>query len=182
MVARLEYENDGGKSLAFRGAQYDSHLRRRDSGAERDGQQLVKALSSLGLAGLSNSLLQAQQSLDGSAGSLDSTFTLARRLEIWNLPAPLNQDNHAVTLYKAFQTMSKTDDMSSVRDAVHQGFKQTIVRLAGQSLNVSHLRHHLGTLAALTELDDLINVADFAEMETMLDIFETRSKWMMSGR
>src|SRR5690606_17422934 len=44
VVARLEYENDGGKSLAFRGAQYDSHLRSRDSASRPDGQALIKAL------------------------------------------------------------------------------------------------------------------------------------------
>ena len=54
-----------------------------DSEADRDGQSLVQILSGLGLAGLSNSLLQVQQHHDDSA-SLDSTFTTARRLEIWN--------------------------------------------------------------------------------------------------
>jgi len=183
VLARLEYENDGNKSLAFRGAQYDSNLRRRDSTAKEDGQQLVKALSSLGLSGLSHSILQAHQSLDSSSAPLDSTFALARRLEIWNLPAPSSRDNnYAVTLYKAYQTMYKSDDLSIVREAVHDGLRQTIVHLASQSLSVSNLRGHLGTLAALTELDDLINITDASELETMLGTFETRSKWMMSGR
>lgn len=183
VLARLEYENDGNKSLAFRGAQYDSHLRQRDSMSGQDGQQLVKALSSLGLSGLSHSILQAHQSLDSASASLDSTFTLAQRLEIWNLPAPSNSDNnYAVTLYKAYQTMYKSDDLSVVREAVHDGLRQTIVHLASQSLGVSNLRGHLGTLAALTELDDLINITDNSELETMLGTFEERSKWMMSGR
>lgn len=181
VLARLEYENDGVKSLAFRGAQYDSHLRRRDSGAQRDEQQLIKSLTSVGLAGLSHSL-QAQQNLDGSSTSLDSTFTTARRLEVWNLPAPSNRDNYAVNLYKAYQTMHKAEDVASVREAIHDGLKHTIRLLSNQNLTASNLRHHLGALASLTELDDLTNVTDKTELEAMLNSFSTRSKWMMSGR
>jgi ataxia telangiectasia mutated family protein len=182
VLARLEYENDGIKSLAFRGAQYDSHLRRRDSGAQHDGQQLIKSLTSVGLAGLSHSLLQAQQSLDGSSTSLDSTFTTARRLEVWNLPVPPNRDSHAVNLYKAYQTMHKAEDIGSVREAIHDGLKHTIRLLSSQNLTAANLRHHLGALASLTELDDLISVTDKPELEAMLSSFSTRSKWMMSGR
>jgi ataxia telangiectasia mutated family protein len=182
VLARLEYENDGLKSLAFRGAQYDSHLRGRDSGAQQDGQQLIKSLTSIGLAGLSHSLLQAQQSLDGTSTSLDSTFITARRLEVWNLPVPASRDNYAVNLYKAYQTMHKAEDIASVREAIHDGLKHTIKLLSNQNLTAANLRHHLGALASLTELDDLTNVADKAELEAMLISFATRSKWMMSGR
>jgi ataxia telangiectasia mutated family protein len=182
VLSRLEYEGDGMKSVAFRGAQYDSHLRRRDSAAQQDGQQLIKSLTSVGLAGLSHSLLQAQQSVDGSSTSLDSTFTTARRLEIWNLPAPSNRDNYAVNLYKAYQTMHKADDVAVVREAIHDGLKHTIRLLSNQNLTVSNLRHHLGALASLTELDDLTNVTDPTEFEAILTSFSKRSKWMMSGR
>jgi ataxia telangiectasia mutated family protein len=182
VLARLEYENDGIKSLAFRGAQYDSHLRARDSGAQHDGQQLIKSLTSVGLAGLSHSLLQAQQNSEDSSGFLDSTFTTARRLEVWNLPVPSNRDNYAVNLYKAYQTMHKAEDIAAVREAIHDGLKHTIRLLSNQDLTAANLRHHLGALASMTELDDLTNVTEKAELEAMLNSFSTRSKWMMSGR
>ncbi|AEO58033.1 Serine/threonine-protein kinase tel-1-like protein [Thermothelomyces thermophilus ATCC 42464] len=182
VVARLEYENDGSKSLAFRGAQYDSHLRSRDSAARQDGQALIKALSNLGLAGLSNSLLQAQQSLDGSSDSLDATFTTARRLEMWNLPAPSTNDNWAVTVYKAYQSMHQAPDIDAVRAVIHDGLRSTVRHLTSRSLNSSTLRHQLGALAALAELDDVLNLSDQSELEQALQDFEKRSKWMMSGR
>ncbi|KAK0621491.1 hypothetical protein B0T17DRAFT_608684 [Bombardia bombarda] len=183
VLARLEYENDGTKSLAFRGAQYDSHLRRRDEPASRkDGQALIKALSSLGLAGLSNSLLQTQQSLDGSSTSLDGTFTTARRLEMWNLPAPSSNENWAVTVYKAYQSMHQAHDLSAVRDVVHEGLRSTIRHLTSRDLNTLSLRHQLGALSALAELDDILNVSDQGELQGTLGIFQERSKWMMSGQ
>ncbi|KAL2017023.1 hypothetical protein VTK56DRAFT_2667 [Thermocarpiscus australiensis] len=182
VLSRLEYENDGSKSLAFRGAQYDSHLRGRDVASRQDGQALIKALSSLGLAGLSNSLLQTQQSLDGSSDSLDGTFTTARRLEMWNLPAPASNDNWAVTVYKAYQSMHQAPDIDSVRRAIHDGLRSTVRHLTSRSLTTSTLRHQLGALAVLAELDDILDVTDQSELQGLLANFEKRSKWMMSGR
>lgn len=182
VLARLEYENDGSKSLAFRGAQYDSHLRTRDSASRHDGQALIKALSSLGLAGLSNSLLQTQQSLDGSSNSLDSTFTTARKLEMWNLPAPVTNDNWAVTVYKAYQSMHQAPGIDTVRGVIHDGLRSTIKHLTSRNLNASSMRHQLGVLAALAELDDILSVTDQAELQGVLGLFEKRSKWMMSGQ
>ncbi|KAK4232048.1 Serine/threonine-protein kinase tel1 [Podospora fimiseda] len=182
VLARLEYENDGSKSLAFRGAQYDSHLRSRDAASRKDGQALIKALSSFGLAGLSNSLLQTQQIVDGSSNSLDSTFTTARRLEIWNLPAPVATDNWAVTVYKAYQSMHQAPDIRTVRGVIHDGLRSTIRHLTSRGLNTSSMRHQLGVLAALAELDDILYVTDQSELQGTLSLFEKRSKWMMSGR
>ncbi|KAK3375347.1 hypothetical protein B0H63DRAFT_563264 [Podospora didyma] len=182
VLARLEYENDGGKSLAFRGAQYDSHLRRRDPTSQQDGQALINALSSLGLSGLSNSLLQTQQSLDASSQSLDSTFTTARKLEMWNLPAPTSNKNWAVTVYKAYQSMHQAPDINAVRNVIHDGLRSTIRHLTSRNLNTLSLRHQLGALAALAELDDLLNVPDKPELEIILASYDKRSKWMLSGR
>lgn len=181
VLARLEFEKEGGKSLAFRGSQYDSHLRLRDAEADRDAQSLVQILSGLGLAGLSNSLLQVQQHHDDSA-SLDSTFTTARRLEIWNLPAPPSLENHAATSYRAYQSIYRAVEMDPARLAVQDGLATTMKRLATKDLRVSDLRQHLGTLAALTELDTVLGVTNIAELEKVLADFEARSTWMMSGR
>jgi serine-protein kinase ATM len=181
VLARLEFEKEGGKSLAFRGSQYDSHLRLRDPDADRDGQSLVQILSGLGLSGLSNSLLQVQQHHDDSA-SLESTFTTARRLEIWNLPAPPSLENHAATSYRAYQSIYRAVEMDPARVAVQDGLATTMRRLATRDLRVSELRQHLGTLAALTELDTVLGVTTFTELEKVLADFEARSTWMMSGR
>ncbi|KAK0711501.1 hypothetical protein B0H67DRAFT_491184 [Lasiosphaeris hirsuta] len=183
VLARLEYENDGSKSLAFRGAEYDSHLRSRNQvAAGQDVQALIKALGSLGLAGLSNSLLQTQQGLDGSSMALDGPFTTARRLEMWNLPAPASSDNWAVTVYKAYQSIHQSPKKESTIAAIHEGLRDTIRHIAGEGLNTLSLRHQFGALAALAELDDLVRLDSQESRKTFPDLLEERSKWMMSGR
>lgn len=182
VLARLEYENDGSKSLAFRGAQYDSHLRNRGAGSKRDEQSLVQILSGLGLAGLSDALLQAQQHNDDSSLSLDSTFTTARRLEKWNLPAPPTLDNPTATSYRAYQSIHRSVEVASARTAVRDGLASTMRRLVNNSLKGPDLRQHLVTLAAFSELDDILGVSDTSELERIFSDFEARSKWMMSAR
>ncbi|TQN70759.1 Serine/threonine-protein kinase TEL1 [Colletotrichum shisoi] len=182
VLARLEYEKDGSKNLAFRGAQYDSHIRRRNPASQLDSQCLVRALGTLGLAGLSHSLLQTQQSPDGDAASLESTFQTARRLELWNLPVPATADSCSVTIYKAYQNVQQAGAEAAVRNAIYDGFSQTMRSLVNSGLNAAKLRQHLGALAVLTELNEIVNVTDFSELEGMLERFEQRSQWMRRGR
>ncbi|RYP67295.1 hypothetical protein DL771_007313 [Monosporascus sp. 5C6A] len=183
VLARLEYEKDGSKSLAFRGAQYDSHIRRRDTQAANiDSQSLVGTLNNLGLSGLSHSLLQTQQRLDGSLAAVDSTFNTARRLEIWNLPAPTSTDNPSVTLYKAYQRCYQATDLDAARKAIYTGFSQTVRNLVRADLGPSRLRHSLGAVAALTEFDDALSASDSAQLTELLTSFSSRSGWMKSGR
>lgn len=181
VLSRVEYEKEGSKSLAFRGAQYDSNIRLRHPEAEADAQALVGALGTLGLSGLSHSVLQTQQDLGASDSSLDSTFRTARRLEIWNLPAPSTTEHHTVSVYKAYQSIHQAAGLSVVRSAVYDGFSRIMQSLTGASINATALRNRLAALAALTELDDLLNVADAAEMSDVLQKFQNRSLWMRSG-
>jgi ataxia telangiectasia mutated family protein len=101
---------------------------------------------------------------------------------MWNLPAPPTNDNWAVTVYKAYQSMHQAPDIDAVRGAIHDGLRSTLRHLTSRSLNTSTLRHQLGTLAVLAELDDVLSVTDQSELQHALETFEKRSKWMMSGR
>ncbi|KID73239.1 Serine/threonine-protein kinase tel-1, partial [Metarhizium brunneum ARSEF 3297] len=181
VVARVEYENEGSKSLAFRGAQYDSHIRLRRREAETDGQALVKALGTLGLSGLAHSILQTQESLGVSNPSVDNTFTTARRLQMWNLPTPGNSEHHAVILYQAYQSIHNSTVLSDVQTAIYEGFGGIMKNIANCNLNATALRGRLAALAALTELDDVLNIADPSEVPSMITKFKNRSEWMRSG-
>ncbi|KAF4454991.1 hypothetical protein F53441_2552 [Fusarium austroafricanum] len=180
VLARVEYENDGPRSLAFRGAEYDSNISLGNPRSQSDGQALVRALGTLGLSGLSNSLLQTQESLESSPAAFEDTFNTARKLGIWNLPAP-STDHHAVTVYKAYQSISQATDIADVRTAVHDGFSRTMSSLVAHGLNATALRKRLGALASLAELDDVLSISDTSEMNSLVDKFKNRSGWMRSG-
>jgi ataxia telangiectasia mutated family protein len=182
ILARFEYEKDGPKSLAFRGAQFDSHIRRGDSEADKDAQSLVKALDVLSLSGLSHSLLQAQQSVDMSASSIESMYQTARKLEQWDIPVPDVSSNNSIAVYKAFQAINIADDHASIRDALDESFNCTMSALVSKDLGVSDLHSSLQTLAALVEMDEIFSTRGSEQIEEMLTRFEARSNWMKTGR
>jgi len=182
ILARLEYEKDGPKSLAFRGAQYDSHIRRQDSESANDAQSLVKALDVLSLSGLSHSLLQVQQTVGMSAVSLDSMFRTARKLEQWDIPVPSNCKNDAVTIYKAFQAVQNAPDYPSMLQTINEGFDNTMSSLIREDLSAHALHGALQTLATLAELDEVASTRGSVQFEEILPRFKDRSGWMMTGR
>ncbi|KAI1822341.1 phosphatidylinositol 3 [Xylaria intraflava] len=182
VLARLEYEKDGIKSLAFRSAQYDSHIRKGNPAAVLDSQSLVRTLGGLGLSGLSNALLQNQQSLDNSSSAVDNTFNTARKLEVWNLPALSSSRQPLVTIYKTYQTWNQATELSMVRQVAWSGFSEIIQSVLQNDMSASSLRNHLGALAVLTEINDTIDAANSTELEQLLETFNSRSHWMEAGR
>lgn len=181
VLSRLEYEDDGAKSLAFRGAQFDSNVRMRAPEPSRDSRALVKTLGNLGLWGLSHSLLQSQQGVIG-LNTWEDTFTTARRLEIWNLPAPVSNKNHAVILYTTYQEVFQSQSADEIRRAIHIGLGRTMRSLISQGQNITVLRRTLGTLAAISELDDMLSSTSTKDLNQMLEIFHRREQWMRKGR
>ncbi|KAJ3578031.1 hypothetical protein NPX13_g2535 [Xylaria arbuscula] len=182
VLARLEYEKDGLKSLAFRGAQYDSHIRRSDTAAVVDGRSLVGTLGSLGLSGLSYALLQNQQSLDSSSNAVDSTFDTARKLETWNLPTLGPTSNPSVAIYKAYQTWNQATEPGVVKRVIWNGFSDIIQNVLKNDFSASSLRGHFVGLATLAELNDVVDIVNSAELGQLLETFTSRTLWMKSGR
>ncbi|ODA82557.1 hypothetical protein RJ55_01064 [Drechmeria coniospora] len=182
VLARMEYEKEGSKSLAFRGAQYDSNIRLQRPDAETDAQALVGALETLGFSGLSHSVLQTQLNHGAADASVESTFGTARRLELWNLPTPSATDDPTVSVYKAYQSIHQSQDLAVVRSAVYAGFGRIMKSITGSAVNAIEVKGRLTSLACLTELDDLLNVQDETDIEVILARFRNRSQWMRSGR
>jgi ataxia telangiectasia mutated family protein len=182
ILSRLEYEKDGPKGLAFRGAQYDSHIRTKDPESSYNAQSLVKALDLLSLSGLSHSLLQSQQTIGMSNTSLESMFRTARKLEQWDIPVPSNYSNDTLTIYKAFQAVQNAPDYPAMLNTLNEGFDATMSRLVHEDLGASALHGALQTLATLTELDEVIGSRGSVEFEEIFLRFKERSGWMKTGR
>ncbi|KKA29316.1 hypothetical protein TD95_002381, partial [Thielaviopsis punctulata] len=180
VMARMEHEADGAKSLAFRGAQYDSNIRRKDPMAQEDGQALVTALGNLGLSGVASSVLQSHSGENDSNASLDNMFETARRLEQWNLPVPTMCSSSTVTVYKAYQSMFQATEVSAVKQSIQDGLSEGMGLVLAQK-SYSALRGHLRSLAVLTEIDDALN-ARKPEFSGVLAQYESREHWMRSGR
>ncbi|KAI4173908.1 MAG: hypothetical protein LQ343_002676 [Gyalolechia ehrenbergii] len=176
MMARLEYERAGFKSLSFRGAHYDSQIRFSPSTMQTDEEGMVQALEALDLNGLSQSLLGKMTNL--SPISLRTMLNTARKLEQWDLSAPVTRANTASTVFRAFQGIHNAQQAEVFRNVVDVALTETMLLLSSGEVVNSSIHGTLGTLAILTEMDELRSVRDQEQLEDVWLRFEEREEWM----
>jgi ataxia telangiectasia mutated family protein len=181
VMDRLEYERDGFKSLSFRGAHYDSQMRRQEDTLEADSRGVIEALDTLNLIGLSHSLLQSQLQDGRATDMLDSSYQTARKLEQWDIPAPVAHKTEAATLFRVFQCINSASDLPMISRSLDASLLDTMTQMkesqTGSSLHVS-----LRTLAVLTEIDEVVNIEDGSQLKEAWDRMQSRSPWMRLGR
>lgn len=180
MMARLEYEHAGFKSLSFRGAHYDSQIRFAPSITQTDEEGMVQALDTLDLNGLSQSLLGKMTNL--SPVSLKTMLNTARKLEQWDLSAPITHANTASSVFRAFQGIHNARHADAFSSVVDVAMTETMLLLKSGDLVSSSIHKTLGTLAVLTEMDELCSVRDLEQLEDVWLRFEEREEWMHTER
>ncbi|RKF53589.1 Serine/threonine-protein kinase TEL1 [Golovinomyces cichoracearum] len=176
-----ESVRDGFKSLAFKGAKFDSHIRRGSTTSTSDVQSMVKAFDVLGLSGVSNSLLQAHQNICLSESSIDSLFRTSRKLEQWDIPVPNAYSSNSTTIYKVFQTINTALNHDSVKKGIDEGLIFVMDTIIEKELSTTDLHEALQTLAALVEIDEVFGSCGSYEFESVFARFRGRTKWMKVG-
>jgi serine-protein kinase ATM len=136
----------------------------------------------LSLDGLSHSLLQSQQTISMDTHSMKRMFQTARKLEQWDLPMPASSGNEAFTMYKTFQAVNLSEDRGSIIKAVEEGLRSTLTGLVQRTSKADSIHTSLQTLAALTEMDEILSASSSEQFEEMLARFHSRSSWMRTGK
>lgn len=181
--ARMEYERDGFKTLMFRGAEYDTQMRKGGQPSTSEAQSLVSALSMLDLDGLSHSLLQSQQTaVVMNESAIQNMFRTARKLEQWDLPIPDAYDGGSITIYKTFQALNNAVDRVSAHVAVDTGIRSAMSNLIQVQGDAASIHTSLQALSIFTEIDEVLSSSNSEQFEEMLHRFESRSKWMKTGK
>lgn len=179
MMNRLEYENAGFKSLSFRGAHYDSHIRLSKGDWEDEGN-MVKILDSLDLNGLSQSLL-SKMSKSGP-NSIDSMLQTARKLEQWDISAPTSHASCTSTVFRVFQAVNNAADYKALSLALDTGFQESMKTLVAENTAGSLLQTTLGTLSILAEAEEILSSKDSDQLREACARFTSREQWMSSSR
>lgn len=180
MMARLEYEHAGFKSLSFRGAHYDGELRRAGVGHHADEESMVRALDNLDLNGLSQTLLGNIS--NNSKSAMDSMLRTARKLEQWDISAPMSYVSNASTVFKVFQNTNSATSPEDVIGGLNIGFAEAMRQIVAAKGAKSSMHIILGNLATLTELDEVFSSRRPEQLYEVLDRFKARDVWMYSER
>lgn len=180
MMDRLEYEHAGFKSLSFRGAHYDGQLRRSGGGHQADEESMVRALDNLDLNGLSRILLGNMSNTSQSA--MDSMLRTARKLEQWDISAPVSYTSSASTIFRAFQTINSATCPEDLLIGLNTGFAEAMNQVVAGKGAKSSMRMILGSLATLTEATEVFTSRRPEQLYEVLDRFKNRDQWMYSER
>ena len=180
MMTRLEYEEAGFKSLSFRGAHYDGQIRLLGGEHRNDEESLANALDNLDMNGLSRSLLSGIVNRGGVA--TDSVLRTARKLEQWDISAPISQSSSASTIYRAFQGVSLAVDTSTLAASLNAAFSNAMDQLKTGVGAKASVQSSLSSLAVLTEADEVFSARKNVELDEVVRRFESRESWLLSER
>lgn len=180
MMTRLEYEHAGFKSLSFRGAHYDGQIRQASGESHVDEESMIQALDNLDLNGLSQSLLNKMT--NNTPKSLDAALHTARKLEHWDISAPASHMSSACTVFKVFHGLNSATDSGKVAAALRSGFSDSMEQLLIDKAAKSSMRSILGSLAVLTEVEDVFSSQGADQLNGVYAKFEGRNEWMQSER
>ena len=180
MMARLEYEHAGFKSLSFRGAYYDGQIRQASGDQRPDEESMVRALDNLDLNGLSRSLLN--NITNAGPNAVDAVLRTARKLEQWDISAPVTHLSSASTIFRAFQGINGSSNSTDLFSAINVGISESMNQLVFGKGAKSSMHSILGSLAVLTEADEVFSSKRPEQLYEVLSRFDDRDHWMYSER
>lgn len=180
VLNRLDHEADGFRSLMFRSARMDSHMRSSHRLVDNDAIGMARSLSALNFNGLALALLKSGVGVSGTAS--DDILSAARTLQQWDITPPDTLNSDSATTFKVFQALSRASDArqadgilrSAVVDHAQSGFA------GGSSMMPPKSWFHV--LAMLTESHELITSADQTAMVARWRLIQARQDWMQMAR
>lgn len=182
VLDRLEYEKNGTKSLAFRSAAYDAQLRLRGGLSSSDPQPLISALNMLSYNGLSHSLVQTGRESSVFSMSASTMFGTAQKLEQWDIPVPASTHDDSATMYRLLQSINAANNRQSIVKAVDVAIESSFVQLLQPNSDLKTIRHGLQSLAAITEIDEILSNNSSEQFEGLTSKFVSRASWMRLGK
>lgn len=184
VLRQFEYENDGWKSLSFRGANLESHLRLGSSSDGQDVVGIVDAFNTMGMNGLSHFFIQGgvAQAAGIPDATLDNMFRSAWKLEQWDLPCPLSRTTRSAIIYRALQLVNNDVDTLAMPSHLDSSFLDLMCQITTGKQTGHSLGANMRTLAMLTEMEEILVSKEADEVEKVWDRLQMRTSWMHTGR
>ena len=176
VLDRLDHERDGFKSLMFRSAQMDSHMRNAHRLEDTDAAGMVHSLLALNLNSLTFALLMRGWGNEGDYSK--EMLTAARALQQWNISPPEQQQEEASTTFSIFQELSRATDLQHVHLKLRSAIN-THSQLTAKSDAKKVLPHSwYGVLGTLTEIGEVMSCTNQTEMFSIWRNMQARESWM----
>ena len=179
VLDRLDYEADGFRSLMFRSAQTDTHLRRSHRLAHMDTAGMVHSLSVLNLNSLTFALLSGGM---GTADASEDLLNSARRLQQWDIVPPESTSQLASNSFTAFQELSRANERTTMESrlrAITVAHTKPMTTLDRPD-KPSH--EWFSVLTSIIEATEVVNRSSPDAIRSTWERLQSRKPWMHMAR
>ena len=180
VMNQLEYERSGFKALSFRGAFFDSQIRTSSNIASANDEDMVQVLTGLDLNGLSQILINTSTSTD--ARSVDAALQTARKLETWDIAAPLSFSSPSSIAFRAFQAINTSIEPSQINRSVDSGIADLMQHMLSGNIAQQAMHSSLTGLTALVEINEVLSSHGHEQVQESMKKFRDRENWMLLER
>jgi len=176
LLGRLDHEKDGLKSLMFRSAQVDSHMRQSNEVPSTAARGIIRSLTSLNLNSLTYALTSS--SFGAASDANDDLLDSARKLQQWDVALPEGQANCAARLMTVYQDLNQTASQGSALkslESIALDHLSAGLTLPGSKLPTLEWMSSMGLLSETIETMSSVNVS---EVESTWQRMQQRQRWM----
>ncbi|KKY23516.1 putative ataxia telangiectasia mutated [Diplodia seriata] len=126
--------------------------------------------------------ISSNEDIRDSGDNLNQTLEVAQKLEQWDIRAPSFKKCEAAAVYKAFQGMSMSTDLVSVRKNLDHSFLETIETCIEPNASARTLQSSLRSFAVLNEIDEIMTAKHSEELKDAWSAIKWRTIWMREAR
>lgn len=176
LLGRLDHEKDGLKSLMFRSAQIDSHMRQSSEVPSAAARGMIRSLTSLNLNSLTYALTSS--SFGATPDANDDMLDSARKLQQWDIALPEGQVNSAARLMSVYQHLSQATSQDSLMkniESIALDHLRSGVTMPGSKLPA---QEWLSSLGVISETIETVASHNVTEIENTWQQMQRRQKWM----
>lgn len=181
VLGRLDYEKAGFKSLMFRSAQVDSHMRQSGQLGASDALGMVRSLSALNLSSLTYALTSGQAGMTAAAAT-DEMLDSARKLQQWDIALPESNVDGSSRLLTLYQELRQATKMTAAVDALNTLTLDHVRAANSVFASARPSRAWFNSLGLIAESLELVSCTNQTELTSSWDRMQSRESWMENAR
>ena len=174
IMAQLDYEEAGVKSLSFRSAFLDTEIWQSDGSQGINQEHMMRNLSALSLDGLTQLLSEkiSEKNLNTWSYNLNS----ARRLELWDVNPPDTTEDGVGSVFGTFRLLNNANSIPHISTALNNGFGDCMQKLLNVISKGRSSKSVLTNLAVLVDIEELVTSQGETQLNDTALRFKKRNK------
>lgn len=180
VLGRLDYEKSGFKSLMFRSAQIDSHMRQAGQLDSLDALGMVRSLSDLNLSSLTYAVTSG--AMGNTAAATREMLDSARKLQQWDIALPESTPDGSSRLLAIYRELDRASTLAGATSSIQNLTMDHLHAAQRKYATCNPSRAWLACLGLASETLDLASGRDNESLMSIWSNMRGRDDWMEKAR